>query len=104
MFFKWKFNAEKRGPELCTPKYEGGCKAEDVSSLMMLDLSDRAYSFKECYDQCLQRSQECDGFLLGNPGTSKVGHCQLFKAGCEKDGNPNWNYYSMNDCTIGTMI
>ena len=70
----------------------------------MLLLKDRVYSFQECYDHCLERSEECDGFFVGNPGSKVVGYCLLVKAGCVNDGNPNWKYYSKDECTLGKTI
>ena len=51
---------------------------------------------EQCYRLCLQ-TLECAVFGVR---ISDYGVCNLNRAGCLWDGNPNWQYFPVEECKI----
>ena len=54
----------------------------------------------QCYRLCLKTS-ECAVFGVR---ISDYGICNLNRAGCIWDGNPNWQYFPIEECKISKLM
>ena len=87
----------------CKKTHAGGCANHDVVVLEIFREND--FNISTCLNKC-RTNTRCEGFALGKCRVR--GDCILYKSDdqgnqCINDGNKNWDYYSMNDCS-GNMI
>ena len=78
----------------CSPTYIGGC--ENWSNNRLEEHKDRQYTVEECYSLCSEHAS-CSGFFLHTPSKG----CALYKNGCIKSDQPDYTYYSLDDCKFG---
>ena len=81
----------------CKRAYEGGCTGWETLGLLLRE--DRAYSVLECYSLCLKDSK-CDGFALNKYTWA----CGTLRKGCKKNPSGTWDFYEIQDCTLGTIL
>ena len=96
--FKVMFNTILESSEVsrifCSPTYIGGC--ENWSNNRLEEHKDRQYTVEECYSLCSEHAS-CSGFFLHTPTKG----CALYKNGCIKSDQPDYTYYSLDDCKFG---
>ena len=87
----------------CTKTHAGGCA--NYNKVVLATFRENDFTISTCLTKC-RTNTRCEGFALGK--NRVTGKCILYKSDdqgnqCINDGNKNWDYYSMKDCS-GNMI
>merc|ERR1711909_55370 len=83
----------------CTKTHAGGCA--NYNKLVLATFRENDFTISTCLTKC-RTNTRCEGFALGK--NRVTGKCILYKSDdqgneCINDGNKNWDYYSMKDCS-----
>jgi len=86
----------------CPKTYDGGCSLGGAA--LQHHFYDRDYSNSECAKIC-HETANCAGYFLGKPNSIAVSFrnsCLLVTAGCQNDGNTNFEYHDLATCKQGS--
>jgi len=83
----------------CTKTHAGGCA--NYNKVVLATFRENDFTISTCLTKC-RTNTRCEGFALGK--NRVTGKCILYKSDdqgneCINDGNKNWDYYSMKDCS-----